>query len=94
MLSYQRGISEAKRHVGQDPFLLMITILPLCGSALCCVLSQANECRKGGDGRGIIDQCNSCGDCKKKRSVPTLQCKHISSRETKDIEIGDMLAHE
>ena len=94
VLSYQRGISEAKWHVGQDAFLLMVTILLLCGPALYFVLSQENECRKGRDGREIIDQCNSCGDCRKKHSVPTLLCKHISSWKTKDIEIGDKLARE
>lgn len=79
VFSYQRGISEAERRLEQEVFLLMIMILLLCGSALCFVLSQDNECRKGSDGRGITDQCNSCGDCEKKRSVPTLQCKHTSS---------------
>jgi len=79
VLSYQQGFSAVKWHVGQEAFLLMITILLLYGSASCFVLSQENECRKGSKGREIIDQCNSCGDCRKKHSVPTLQCKHISS---------------
>lgn len=40
LLSYQEGISETKWHVEQEAFLLMITILLLCGPALYFVLSQ------------------------------------------------------
>lgn len=40
ILSYQEGISEAKWHVEQEAFLLVITILLLCGPALYFVLSQ------------------------------------------------------